>query len=185
MKDITNKAVVRLFTEPKALNIYEFTEAIENILTLESTPPDGGVSDGDVLACAMAIVNHTNETVGTSVDERQKTNDHNFDFAIARVRALLTSRQPQTGSGVDEDDLAELVQKHFRDYPEPMPPAERAERVARAVRDLMAGREERAWEAGRMIDFGDPAKDFPCDKWKYPTFTAYKQSRKGQEGDKT
>lgn len=45
-------------------------------------------SENEILACAMAIVNHTNEKVGTDVVTRQRTNDPNFDFAIARIREL-------------------------------------------------------------------------------------------------
>jgi len=36
----------------------------------------------EILCIAMAIVNQTNETVGTNVKLRQETNDTNFDFAV-------------------------------------------------------------------------------------------------------
>jgi hypothetical protein len=38
---------------------------------------------------AMAIVNHTNEVNGISVEQRQKTNDECFDFGIKKIREFL------------------------------------------------------------------------------------------------
>ncbi len=40
---------------------------------------------------AMAIVNHVNETVGTSVDKRQATNDELFDYTQAKIFELLNT----------------------------------------------------------------------------------------------
>lgn len=38
---------------------------------------------------SMQIVNHINESVGTSVELRQKTNDANFDYVIKKITDLL------------------------------------------------------------------------------------------------
>jgi len=47
----------------------------------------------EILWCAMGIVNHTNESVGTSVEMRQDTNDSNFEFAVDSIKELLQSLQ--------------------------------------------------------------------------------------------
>ena len=51
-----------------------------------------GLSDIDPynLEClAMAIVNHTNDQTGASVETRQITNDKNFDYAIKTIKVFL------------------------------------------------------------------------------------------------
>ncbi len=43
----------------------------------------------EVNCLAMAIVNHTNENTGVSVEVRQNTNNHNFDFAVNKIKEFL------------------------------------------------------------------------------------------------
>ena len=45
--------------------------------------------DTDILYCAMAIVNQTNEQTGAGVLLRQETNDKNFDFAVTKIKEML------------------------------------------------------------------------------------------------
>jgi hypothetical protein len=38
---------------------------------------------------AMAIVNHTAEEMGVTVELRQDNNDHCFDYAISKIKELI------------------------------------------------------------------------------------------------
>lgn len=57
-----------------------------------TTPSSDGLCDispYNIDFLAQAIVNHTNEVVGTSVDKRQDTNDENFDYAAEKIIEFL------------------------------------------------------------------------------------------------
>jgi hypothetical protein len=43
-----------------------------------------------ITCLAMAIINNTNDTAGVSVEERQLTNDANFDFAVEKIKDFLS-----------------------------------------------------------------------------------------------
>jgi hypothetical protein len=46
-------------------------------------------SDSDIKCLAMAIVNKTNESNNVDVQQRQLTNDSNFDFAVEKIEEFL------------------------------------------------------------------------------------------------
>jgi hypothetical protein len=47
------------------------------------------VTDYDINCLAMAIVNQTNESNFVNSDQRQLTNDDNFDFAVKKIEEFL------------------------------------------------------------------------------------------------
>ena len=79
-------------------NICRTAKAASEVMCLDCgmEPCNCGTSDGlcditpyNIDFLAQAIVNHTNEVVGTSVDKRQETNDENFDYAAEKIIEFL------------------------------------------------------------------------------------------------
>lgn len=85
--------------------------------------PQDGVEKAEfefeILACGMAIVNQTNEKVGTDVKTRQSTNDLNFDFAIGRIKKLLTTYRAQASESKVCAEILEIMEEYSQQEASP------------------------------------------------------------------
>jgi len=95
------------------------------------------VSKSDIELCAVALVNHVNESTGASVEVRQATNDSNFDYAMSFITELIKSNTSKSQITQRIEELVKNAKSPIivlcGDYPEMTSLADTKDRLMERV----------------------------------------------------